>query len=158
MTTKTKVATPVVKNKFWVVEEEGKQVATIQAIDGGGVAYVKDHSRKHFVNLSELKKQYNIVIGKKADKGTAPTELYGYPVEGKPHNISYNVQSGIPVYSKTAASKSMFCAGYYCIELDPDNWISHFCPKLITVKRYPYMGPFKTESEMLQAWEKSQQN
>jgi hypothetical protein len=40
------IAKPVVKNKFWIVEQSGSQVATIQAIDeAGGFAYVHDNER-----------------------------------------------------------------------------------------------------------------
>jgi len=28
------------------------------------------------------------------------------------------------------------------------GWVKSFCPKLITLERYPYFGPFKTENEM----------
>lgn len=149
-----KTATPVVKNKFWIVEEKGTKVANIQAIEGGGFTYVYNGIRERFPSLKDIEIRYNLVLGNKPvkqEKSNTPT-LYGFPVEGKVYNESYNVQTRIPVYSKTPASKSMYCAGYYCIELDTDAWISHFCPKLITIKRYPYMGPFKTENEMLEAW------
>ena len=28
------------------------------------------------------------------------------------------------------------------------GWVKSFCPKLITLERYPFQGPFKTELEM----------
>ena len=37
------VAKPVVKNKYWIVESEGNKIATIQAVEGGNVAYVQDN-------------------------------------------------------------------------------------------------------------------
>ena len=154
----TKVATPVVKNKFWIVEEEGNKVGTIQAIEGGGFTYVDNGSRAKFPSITDIKKYYNLVVKGKQTKSSNSNELYGYPVDSRAYNITYNVQTGIPIYSKSAGSKSMFCAGYYCIELDPGNWISNYCPKLITVKRYPYMGPFKTEKEMVHAWNLTRQS
>jgi hypothetical protein len=30
------------------------------------------------------------------------------------------------------------------------GWVKSFCPKLITLERYPFHGPFKSESEMKQ--------
>ena len=33
------IATPIVKNKFWVVEDRGEKIATIQARDDGGFVY-----------------------------------------------------------------------------------------------------------------------
>jgi len=151
----TKIATPVVKNKFWIVEEEGNKVGTIQAIDGGGYTYVDHELRQRFPSIKDIKQYYNIVIGKKLSDKHATKDLYGFPVDSRAYNVTYNVQTGIPIYSKSQASKSMFCAGYYCIELEPGSWISHFCPKLITIKRYPFMGPFKSEREMLDVWNKN---
>ena len=45
------------------------------------------------------------------------------------------------------ASKSLYCAGYYIIKFRK-GWVKSFCPKLITLERYQYQGPFKTETEM----------
>ena len=28
------------------------------------------------------------------------------------------------------------------------GWVKSFCPKLITLERYPFQGPYKTELEM----------
>ena len=44
-------------------------------------------------------------------------------------------------------SKSLYCAGYYTIKFEK-GWVKSFCPKLITVERYQYCGPFKAELEM----------
>jgi hypothetical protein len=41
----------------------------------------------------------------------------------------------------------LYCAGYYVIQFRK-GWVKSFCPKLITLERYPYKGPFKTEEEM----------
>ena len=54
----TMEAKPVVKNKFWVVEEGGRQVATIQA-SPDGLVLVKGHQREKFVNFKLLKDKYN---------------------------------------------------------------------------------------------------
>jgi hypothetical protein len=45
------------------------------------------------------------------------------------------------VYTKTTKSRSYYCAGHYLIKLK-DEWESYFCPKMITVNRYPTQGPF----------------
>jgi hypothetical protein len=41
----------------------------------------------------------------------------------------------------------LYCAGYYIIRFDK-GWVKSHCPKLITLERYPYNGPFKSELEM----------
>jgi hypothetical protein len=59
----------------------------------------------------------------------------------------YNVKKKLPLFAKSDKSKSQYCAGYYVIKFRK-GWVKSFCPKLITLERYPFQGPFKTESEM----------
>ena len=47
----TPIAKPVVKNKFWVVENHGQKIATIQARDDGGFVYVHDELREFFPSV-----------------------------------------------------------------------------------------------------------
>ena len=150
ITMNERIAKPVVKNKFWVVEDQGHRVATIQATVDGGFVYVHDEEREHIPSLKLLKQKYNIKFGSvsKVPK-TETTTVYGYPVAGRAYNQVYDVQRKLPVYSKTPKSRSMFCAGYYLVKIN-QAWIEHFCPKNITVNRYPSLGPFKTEQAMKQ--------
>lgn len=151
----TLLAKPVVKNKFWIVEEGGQKVATIQAIEEGGFAYVHDDHREMFPSIKLLSKQYNIEITKPEPKDRAAKkddvyEIHGYTTPHRPHNILYDVQKHLPIYTKTAKSKSYFCAGYYIIKFN-HNWAKAYCPKAITLNRYEYQGPFHTTEEMLVA-------
>jgi hypothetical protein len=53
-----RIAKPVVKDKFWVVEDHGTRVATIQATVDGGFVYVHDDEREHIPSLKVLKQKY----------------------------------------------------------------------------------------------------
>jgi len=44
-------------------------------------------------------------------------------------------------------SKSYFCAGYYLVKF-ANNWAKAYCPKLITLQRYEFQGPFRTKEDM----------
>ncbi len=144
----TPIAKPVVKNKFWVVENHGQKIATIQARDDGGFVYVHDEQREFFASVKNLKQKYNIRFGsaEKQKKEIVKT-VYGYPVSGKFYNEVWDVQRRLPIYSKSSKSKSLFCAGYYLIKLN-SAWSEHYCPKNITLSRYEFIGPFKTKDEM----------
>ena len=52
----TLTAKPIVKNKFWIVEEDGKKIATIQR-NTQGVVYVHNNERKLFENIKKLEKE-----------------------------------------------------------------------------------------------------
>ena len=75
--------------------------------------------------------------------------MHGYPCSQKPYNPLWNVQKGLPLYTKTPKSKSMFCAGYYIVKFETVNWRKAYCPKIITLQRYPYKGPIKSKTEMV---------
>ena len=78
-----------------------------------------------------------------------PNECHGYPTSCKPYNAMYDVRRKLPLFTKSNQSKSLYCAGYYVIKFDK-GWVKSFCPKAITIERYPYKGPFKSEIEMKQ--------
>ena len=142
-------AKPVVKNKFWIVQDGDQKVATIQAIDEGGFVYVHDNQREKFPTVNLLKKKLNINFERVAAKTkTKPAhEVYDYPCSARPYNELWDVSKKIPIYTKTEKSKSFFCAGYYIIRFE-HGWVKSFCPKLITLQRYEYNGPYKKKLEM----------
>jgi hypothetical protein len=76
-------------------------------------------------------------------------EVHGYPSSCIPHNPMYDIKRKLPLFTKSQDSKSVYCAGYYVIRFDK-GWVKSHCPKLITLQRYEYQGPFKTELEMKQ--------
>jgi hypothetical protein len=142
------LAKPVVKNKYWIVEESGNKVATIQAVEGGHVAYVHDNKRELFPSIKLLSKQYNIEFVKteKSKKDHIAYDVYGYPTTTFPHNEVFDVRRRLPIYTKSSKSKSFFCAGYYIIKFNK-AWVRATCPKLITINRYEYQGPFRSTEE-----------
>lgn len=141
-------AKPVVKNKFWIVEHGGNKVATIQATPTG-VVLVKGQAREQFVNIKLLSAKYNIKLTK-GSPGKKPAiksyEIYGFPTDSRPYNQVYDVRKRLPFFTKKLKSKSYYCAGFYAIQLG-DEWSTHFCPKGITVSRYPCHGPYRTKTE-----------
>ena len=76
-------------------------------------------------------------------------EVHGFPTSVRPHNAMYDIVKKLPLFTKSSDSKSLYCAGYYTIKFEK-GWVKSFCPKLITLQRYEYRGPMKTELEMKQ--------
>lgn len=147
------IAKPVVKNKFWIVEEHGNKIGTIQAIDEGGVAYVHNDEREVFPSINLLSKTYNIEFVKAEKLKVEKKEIYdvyGFPTPHRPHNEVLDVQRYLPIYTKAGKSKSFFCAGHYIIKFS-STWVKAYCPKLITLNRYEYQGPFKTQERMAES-------
>jgi len=138
----------IVKGKFWIVEQDGQQVATIQSCPDG-VSFVQDNQREKFLNLSQLKKTYNITVSNEKQKRKSSTafEVSGYPCDHRPYNALFNLSKKLPVYTQTQSSKSFYCAGHYLIKFNED-YVHTFCPKLITLNRYEFLGPFMSKQEM----------
>ena len=59
----------------------------------------------------------------------------------------YDIKEKLPIFTKSKKSKSLYCAGYYLVKFNI-NWLKSYCPKLITLQRNKYLGPYKTEIEM----------
>lgn len=142
------IAKPIVKNKFWVVEDQGQKVATIQAVEDGTIVYVHNEQREKYPSIKLLTKHHNIKFDKLKNTKTVQisNHVYGFPIDSKSYNEIFDVQRRLPIYTKTEKSKSQYCAGYYLIKFN-DTWNQVYCPKRITVTRYQFNGPYKSQQE-----------
>ena len=145
------IAKQLIPNKAWIVENGREKVATLSK-EKKGYSLTSRGKRYDADNLDELKDRFGITISDEAyqtetDNQFSESEIYGYPVKSKAYNPLWNVQKRLPIYAKSPKSKSLYCAGHYVIKF-PKLWVKSFCPKLITLERYPYQGPYKTDAEV----------
>tara|TARA_A200000113_G_scaffold224933_2_gene244204 strand:+ start:2915 stop:3388 length:474 start_codon:yes stop_codon:yes gene_type:complete len=145
------LAKQLVPNKFWIVQDRGRKVGTLQK-DTNCYYFITKLEKIKFDNMDEIYKTFGENFFEQTVKNKIQTDLYskevyGYPTSTKPFNPLYNVKDGLPLFSKSRKSKSLYCAGYYCIQF-AKGWVKSFCPKLITLQRYPFKGPFTTDLEM----------
>jgi len=141
------LAKAIVKNKCWVVEDNGNKIGTILA-NQKGVVYTHDDEREQFTSLKRLSDRYNIVVETTIkNKPKESHGIYGFPCDYKAQNILWDVPRKLPVFTKGKKSKSFFCAGYYILKFN-NGWVKSYCPKLITLNRYAYAGPYQSLEEM----------
>lgn len=150
MTTK---ASAIIKDKFWIVEENGTKIGTLSLTDDRYMFSNKNETC-YFDNTYQIKKKFgfNIVWSDKTnneDSEKNKLEVYGFPTSVVPYNSVYDVKQNLPLFTKSEKSQSLHCAGYYIIKFNK-GWVRSFCPKLSTVEQYVSRGPFKTELEMRQ--------
>ena len=81
------------------------------------------------------------------NKNNVENKVYDYPCDIVPYNKMYYVKHKLPIYTKEKRSKSYFCAGFYLVK--KKGWTEMFCPKLITLEKYKFHGPFASESQMI---------
>ena len=147
-------AKPIIPNKYWVVEQNGLRYATLRKNEDNRFVLSNETGVEIFETKESLIRQYGkgffiAKILKEAD-GSPVNEVHGYATSTEPHNAVFDIKNKLPLFTKSEDSKSLYCAGYYVIRFDK-GWVKSFCPKLITLQRYEYQGPFKTENEMKQA-------
>ena len=144
-------AKPVLEDKFWIVEDEGQRVATLRKDEFSQFVFQNKDGVKIYNNKKSVTREFGddffvAKIVKEADNSN-PKEVHGFSTSTIPHNAMYDIRQKLPLFTKSKDSKSLYCAGYYVIKFEK-GWVKSFCPKLITVERYEYRGPFKTELEM----------
>ena len=146
------VAKVLVPNKFWILENEGLKIGTLSK-DKKGYSILFKGQKINVGTLDEIKERFGITLDKeivkkeKLQSSTKSQDIHGFPMSGKAYSPLWNIQKHLPIYAKSSKSKSLYCAGYYAIQFKK-GWVKSFCPKLITLERYNFKGPFKTELEM----------
>ncbi len=74
--------------------------------------------------------------------------VYEYSIDvDKPFNKMFYVKKKLPIFTKENKSKSFYCAGHYLVQ--KKSWTEMFCPKLITLQKYKFHGPFKNQHQMM---------
>lgn len=145
------LAKNILPEKFWIIEDvEKTKLGTIQVdntrvrviIDGAKYEYPSfdDALQTHKISTSNEPLETEVKIANKFS-------VNNYPCKDQPFNEIYDAKLGLPMYTKTEKSKCFYAAGYYIIRFD-FAWAQAYCPKVITLKRNEFRGPYKTQLEM----------
>ena len=120
MTVKAKT---LIKDKFWIVEQNGEKLGTLQKKDNNGWIFLSKADKRQVYHTQESLFQrfgvgifsHDIKIGEpgdstvetiEGDEGTGYT-VHGYPCSQKPFNPMFDVQKQLPIYTKTPKSKNV---------------------------------------------------
>lgn len=143
------LAKNILPKKFWIIEDETQnKLGTIQVdtqrvkVNLGGGQYI-------YADFDSALREHDISPSDEPIKEgrTAEHSVNGYPAKDQPYNEMYDAVNSLPIYTKTEKSKCYYAAGYYIIHFD-FAWAPAYCPKVITLNRNEYHGPYKTELEM----------
>ena len=142
------VAKPVIDKQFWILQENNRKVGNVEACAGGYQVKINNQIAQ-FKTIRMAAQRANIEFEpavKIAKPKAAATQVHGYPVHGRVHNPMWDVTQQLPVYTKTAKSKSWFAAGWYRVRRGR-SWSTILSPKLIMLQRYTHAGPFHSETQ-----------
>lgn len=144
----TLIAKPVIDKQFWILQDGNQKVGNIEACAGGYQVKIRNQVAQ-FKTIKMAAQRVNIAF-EPAAKSSKPKstvdQVHGYPVKGRVYNPMWNVTQQLPVYTKTAKSKSWFAAGWYRVQRGRNRSVV-LSPKLIMLQRYAYAGPFHSESQ-----------
>jgi hypothetical protein len=141
----TIVAKPVIDNEFWILQENNRKIGNVEACQGGYQVRINNQTAQ-FKTIRMLQQRVDIQFEHvpKTSKVRVGHAVHGYPTVGRAHNGIWNVPNRLPLYTKTAKSKSWYAAGWYAVR-QGRVWETVQDPKLIVLQRYPYHGPFYTQ-------------
>ena len=144
----TLIAKPVIDRKYWILQDNDRKVGNVEACDGGFQVKINNQVQQYkTIKMVEQRVQVHFELPLKNKIVKPITNLvHGYPVAGRVYNPMWDVSQQLPVYTKTAKSKSWIAAGWYNVKKGR-HWKTVQSPKLIVLQRYPYQGPYHTKQE-----------
>ena len=140
------VAKPVVANQYWILKQDDQKVGNIQASAEGYVVKIQNEITS-YKTIPMVRRKTNIEF-EPAEKISKPLthQVHGFDTGCRAYNGMWNVQMKLPLFTKTAKSKSWFAAGWYRVK-QHRTWKAVHNPKLIVLERYSYQGPYHTKEE-----------
>jgi len=141
------IAKPVIDNEFWILQENNRKVGNVEACAGGYQVKINNQVAQ-FKTIRMAAQKVNIKFESRPQSTTVvnDNQVHGYPTQGRVYNAMWSVTQQLPVYTRTAKSKSWFAAGWYRVRRGR-VWQTMLAPKLIVLQRYEYAGPFHSESD-----------
>jgi hypothetical protein len=140
------IAKPVIANQYWILHQDNQKVGNIEACDGGYQVKINNSiSQYRTIDMAAQRAQIEFVpVDATADH--KPDLVHGYPAAGRVHNAVWNIPLKLPLFTRSAKSKSWFAAGWYAVYRNR-TWRVVQDPKLIALQRYKYRGPFQSEQQ-----------
>lgn len=138
-------AKPVVDKQFWILKQDDQKIGNIQVTPDGSYEVKILDCVNRYKTIPMVRKAVGIEF-EPAEKASKPEsgQVHGYPTGCRVHNAMWDVKHRLPLFTKTAKSKSWFAAGWYRVK-QHRNWKVMHNPKLILLERYAYQGPFYTK-------------
>lgn len=147
--TKKLRAVEVIPDKFWITyDKDNTKTGTmkISPDDGFYYQYFSDGRGSAAYHIDEITDYFDFE-GKPELSSWHQEHVFGYPVI-KVETFKIQERDNLPCFTKSPSSKIFFAAGYYGINFENGGWMESFCPKLSTLRKYEFIGPFKTETDV----------
>jgi hypothetical protein len=138
-------AKPVIPNRYWILKQDNRKVGQIEADDSGVTVKIQNRVAG-YKTIRMASREANIEFTKLSSAKPAANQVHGFEVTGRVYNPVWDVKHRLPLFTRDTKSKSWYAAGWYMVR-QHRAWKAVQNPKLITLQRYQYQGPFHTQQQ-----------
>ena len=136
------IAQPIVNGKFWVIKKDDKKIGSVEK-DNRGYFVTTQQGNARFKTIKSLRDVTNIDFKDGEERIKYPeNQVNNFPTDCKPYNGVWDINQRLPIYTQERKSKSWYAAGYYMVTINRKTKVM-YCPKLIILDRYGYVGPVR---------------
>jgi hypothetical protein len=143
----------------WLVSQGNNKIGLLNKDVQEHYTYISGKELVNFRNAKEVTQHFGNanLFKEQIDQPVTQKEKYyikGYEVKYEDNPLVLershpDYRSDLPLYSKMSNSNVYYAAGYYCIGFDK-AWRAAYCPKLSTLEKYGFEGPFRTMADARQ--------
>jgi hypothetical protein len=138
-------AKPVIPNRYWILKQDNRKVGQIEADDSGVTVKIQNRVAG-YKTIRMASREANIEFTKLSSAKPVTNQVHGFDVTGRVYNPVWDVKHRLPLFTRDTKSKSWYAAGWYMVK-QHRAWKAVQHPKLITLQRYSYQGPFHTQQQ-----------
>jgi hypothetical protein len=138
-------AKPVIPNRYWILKQDNRKVGQIEADDSGVTVKIQNRVAG-YKTIKMASREANIEFTKLSSVKPVTNQVHGFEVTGRVYNPVWDVKHRLPLFTRDTKSKSWYAAGWYLVK-QHRAWKAVQNPKLITLQRYQYQGPFHTQQQ-----------
>jgi len=141
-------AKTIIKQQYYILHRGNKKVGEVSNTPQGYEVKINGTTAGHFKSFNALANsemfKFTDVISNRSQNDL----VHGFITDGTAYNAVWNTKYKLPLFTKEEDSKSWCAAGWYYIQVKGKRKVE-FCPKLITLQRNQYEGPFNKEPELI---------
>lgn len=138
-------------DKSWFLYTDNLEKIGIISNQTSGYYILASSINEKFNNWEDLLNFFNIEKFDIIVEENENNDLFyidGYPTDMEYPIIKDNhAEFNVIQYSKTENSEILYSPGYFCLHF-PKQAMPAFCPKISTLEKYNFSGPFKSKEEM----------
>lgn len=135
-------AVNVIADKLWITyNKEGSKTGTITQ-SNSVFSWFKTNGDRH--DIQSITDMFD--VEEKQEELCHTQFVFGYPAIDA-NTFKHQEKDNLPCFTKTETSKTYYAAGYYVVFFPNTGWTGSFCPKISTLRKYKFVGPFKTNDD-----------